>query len=171
MNRIVFSNAWEAPLIRCMGAMYAASDLVALWTMFDKLPDHHQVPPPLRGGLLRDQRVHRRLRGPHVRLATHRHACCVQRPDLRRQCLPWPAVPGRGQGAEKRRLAGFCLSVYTLFVTLSVVWQAVSLWFTYPYWGATTPFYLAAVALIYWDDFTSRGTCCCTPTATESEKK
>ena len=70
-----------------------------------------------------------------VRLATHRHACCVQRPTygvnayLGLRCL---------DGRTRRRLAGFCLSVYTLFVTLSVVWQAVSLWFTYPYWGATT---------------------------------
>ena len=38
IHRIVVFNEWEAPLIRCMGAMYAASDLVALWRMFDKLP-------------------------------------------------------------------------------------------------------------------------------------
>ena len=55
--------------------------------------------------------------------------------------------------AEKRRLAGFCLSIYSFFVTVSIAWQAVALWYTFPHWNALTPLYLLAIGLIYWDDF------------------
>lgn len=153
MNRIVFSNAWEAPLIRCMGAMYAASDLVALLTMFEKLPAttkcHHLCVAGFSviNACIVDYEDPASIWRHTAMLAACSAPTYGVNAYLGLRCLD------EVNESEKRRLAGFCLSVYTFFVTLSVAWQTVSLWFTYPYWDATTPFYLGAVALIYWDDF------------------
>lgn len=151
MNRILWYQTWETDLITCMGSIYAASDIVAFFRMFRKLPQSTKI----------------------------HHACvCVfafinawihygESTSIWKQTamLAIASAPtfmvntflgarhlSEISDAEKRRLAKASFGVYAMCLTWSMAWQAIVM-YRQVEWRWWDTGYVVAVVLIYYDDW------------------
>mgnify|MGYP004071817127 CR=1 FL=1 len=159
INRIVFYKTWESALIKCMGAMYAASDIVAVVKMYDKLPlttkIHHScvVVFSLMNALVIDYNSSDLIWRHTAILAACSTPTYGVNAYLAIRCIDEISVH------EKKRLANVALSIYSFFITLSAIWQMSAMFSFYAtiglHWDAYI--YIGAVLLIFYDDWTLSG--------------
>ena len=153
LNRIVFYNTWDSDMIKCLGSLYCCSDLIALATMYDKLPPttkiHHicvaifsflntfVIDYENPDYIWRNTAMLAACSAPTYGVNTFLGVRCIK--DV--------------SNKEKVRLAKFALGVYSFFITLSFTWQCYTL-LAYPvyYTWSSLP-YVVAMTLIYWDDY------------------
>lgn len=151
INCIVFSNKWDNALIKTMGALYASGDLVAMATMFHKLPI--------------TTKIHHTCVGIFAFLNTFildytspdliwRHAAilaaCSAPTYLVNSYLGLRCLREISE-KEKKRLAAFALSIYSVFISMSISWNIVLLFLTT--WDITVVLYVATILLVYFDDW------------------
>ena len=134
-----------------MGSLYASGDLVAVATMFHKLPlttkIHHicvcifaflntfvvdYTSPDL---IWRHSAILAACSAPTYLVNTYLGLRCLKEISPK----------------EKKRLAGFALSIYTVFISMSATWNVVLLLFT-P-WDVSVVLYMMTILLIYFDDY------------------
>ena len=153
INRIIFYNTWESAMIKTMGAMYAASDIVAVFKMFEKLPlttkIHHLcvcVFAFLNAAVI-DYNDSTSIWRNTAMLAAFSAPTYGVNTFLGLRCID--SISPK----EKKRLANFALSIYSFFITASFIWQCFA-FLIVPYkWAWHSWFYLFAVVMIYYDDY------------------
>jgi hypothetical protein len=155
INRIVLYNTWDLALIKCLGAMYAAGDVIAVVKMFDKLPlttqIHHScvVMFSIMNATVLDYTSTTTIWRNLALLAAASAPTYGVNAYLAIRCIDEISL------SEKKRLANFALSIYSFFLTFSIVYQSfaiVSFTVTSPItWDVYI--YIMAVLLIFYDDW------------------
>ena len=155
INRIVLYNTWDSALIKCLGAIYAAGDVVAVVKMFDKLPlttkIHHScvVVFSIMNATVLDYTSTTTIWRNLALLAAASAPTYGVNGYLSLRCID--EIPL----TEKKRVANFALSIYSFFLTFSMMYQSFAL-IAYAYnfvmsWDVYI--YIAAVLLIFYDDW------------------
>lgn len=152
INRIIFYGTWDQALIQSMGALYSANDIVALFTMWNKIPTttkiHHlcvlvfsflnvlYIDYTDSAQIWRHTAILAALSTPTYSVNTYLGIRCLE------------GISDK----EKRRFADFALSKYGFCISLSFVYQITTLCL-HQVWSWDLPLYLVALFSIYYDDF------------------
>ena len=151
INRIVFNGTWEDALIKCMGAIYCGGDIIALLTMWSKIPFttklHHScvLVFSIMNAVYIDYLDPSNIWRHTATLAAFSTPTYCVNTYLGIRCLDDIS------DKEKKRFADFALTGYTFCILLSFTWQ---MFVVYQHiWSWDVYLYLAALFTIYYDDY------------------